>query len=146
MEILKKEKSCGAVIYRVNEFNKPEFLLLQHKNGGHWGFVKGHVENNETELETAKREILEETGLEISVFDNFFREVITYSPKKYTEKDVIYFLVNYNAGQEVKIQEEEILDFIWVGYEKALNLMIHDNSKAVLKKAITTIKKRVKYL
>ena len=45
---LKKEKSCGAVVYRKGETGM-EVLLIKHKNGGHWAFPKGHVEKKETE-------------------------------------------------------------------------------------------------
>ena len=49
------EKSCGAVIYRKIDENL-EFLSISHRNDGHWGFPKGHVEKNESEEETAIRE------------------------------------------------------------------------------------------
>ena len=58
---MKKEKSCGAVVCRKGE-NGLEILLIQHKNGGHWAFPKGHVEKKETEEEPALREIKAETG------------------------------------------------------------------------------------
>ena len=58
---MKQEKSCGAIILRKQ--NKTiETLLVKHTKG-HWAFAKGHVEENETEEETALREIKEETGL-----------------------------------------------------------------------------------
>ena len=60
---MKKEKSCGAVIYKFEE-NEVYVLLLKH-NLGHWSFAKGHVEAGETEVETAKREVKEEVGLDI---------------------------------------------------------------------------------
>ena len=53
------EKSCGVIL-----FNGQEVLLLQHpdsKNKGHWDFPKGHIENGETEPQTALRELAEET-------------------------------------------------------------------------------------
>ena len=59
---MKMEKSCGAVVSRMTE-NGREILLIRHMNGGHWAFPKGHVEKDETEEQTARREILEETGL-----------------------------------------------------------------------------------
>ena len=82
------EKSCGIVL-----FNSDEFLLIQHptkSNGdeGHWDFPKGHVEGNETELETAKRELIEETGIvNFRLFDGF-RHRIEYNFQKGNERIV----------------------------------------------------------
>ena len=53
---MQKEKSCGAIIYNKNK----EVLIVKH-NAGHWDFPKGHVEENETEIQTAIREVKEET-------------------------------------------------------------------------------------
>ena len=57
---MKKEKSCGAVIYREND--GIEILLLKHKNGGHWAFPKGHVEKKETDEEKGKNYLYKESG------------------------------------------------------------------------------------
>ena len=84
------EKSCGAIVYRKYHGNT-EILLIKHINSGHWSFPKGHVEGDETEVETAKREILEETGIEVNL-DPTFRELVTYSPRKDTVKVVVYFV------------------------------------------------------
>lgn len=74
------EKSCGAIVYRKSHGNT-EILLIKHVNSGHWSFPKGHVEGNETELETAQREIKEETGIDV-ILDPTFRETVSYSPKR----------------------------------------------------------------
>ena len=85
---MKKEKSCGAIVYRKQE-GVIQFLLI-HQTLGHWTFPKGHVEDGETEQQTAYREILEETGIEVSFEDGF--RVITHIPQKTdTLKDVIFF-------------------------------------------------------
>ena len=94
---MKKEISCGAVIARQTE-NGREILLIRHVNGGHWAFPKGHMEGNETESETALREIREETGLTVTL-DTGFRAVVTYSPKPDVMKDVIYFAAEYIGGE-----------------------------------------------
>ena len=86
---MKMEKSCGAILCRETE-ELPQVLLIRHKNGGHWGFPKGHVEDRETEEETARREIWEETGLKAKL-DTGFRKVVTYSPKPRVMKDVVSF-------------------------------------------------------
>ena len=67
------EKSCGAIVYRKYHGNT-EILLIKHINSGHWSFPKGHVEEGETEEETAKREIMEETGIDVNL-DTTFREI-----------------------------------------------------------------------
>ena len=117
---MKKEKSCGAVVFR-QESDKHKVLLIKHINGGHWSFPKGHVEKDETEEETATREIFEETGLTVHI-DTKFRCVTTYCPKKDVIKDVIYFLAL--ANEEItQAQETEVSDILWVFIEKAKDII-----------------------
>ena len=61
---MRHEKSCGGLIYREHD-GETQLLLLKHRCGGHWSFPKGHMEAGETEMETALREIREETGLRV---------------------------------------------------------------------------------
>ena len=75
---MKKERSCGAVVYK-REHDRTLFLL-ERMVQGHVSLPKGHMEAGETEEETARREIREETGLETAL-DTSFRHVITYSPE-----------------------------------------------------------------
>lgn len=131
------EKSCGAIIYRRHHGNI-ELLLIKNANGGHWSFPKGHVEAGETEEETAKREIMEETGIEVEL-DSNFREVITFTPKKDITKDVIYFLaraLTYNYTP----QEEEIARIKWVEINNAHTLLSYDNDRQLVQQAKLVIK------
>ena len=103
---VKMEKSCGAVIWREQE-SLPHVLVLQHQNGGHWAFPKGHVEGKETEEQTALREIMEETGLKVKL-DPGFRRVVTFSPKPGVMKDVVYFAARPIGGKLKKQDAEPI--------------------------------------
>lgn len=127
------EKSCGGVVYRKNnEFI--EYLLILNKKGtanGHWGFPKGHVENNESEVETARREILEEAGIHVNI-DSNFREMTTYSPRLNVMKDVIYFAAEC-LSENITLQASEVADFMWCDYKKAMKILVND--KDILKKA-----------
>lgn len=137
---MKFEKSCGAVIFRRT--SETEYLLIFNKKGdavGHWGFPKGHIENNETELQTAKREIFEETGLSPE-FVSGFRAVSQYSPAPDVCKDAIYFLAK-DEGEEVTIQKSELADFKWCGFDEALKTLDYD--KDILKAADEFIKSSV---
>jgi len=125
-----KEKSCGAVI--INNDN--EILTIKH-NKGHWAFPKGHVEVGETEVETALREIKEETNLTVEIIDSI-REITTYSPKEGVLKDVVYFLGISNTN-EVKLQETEVCEYKWLPFKDCLNILTHKDDKTILKKIYT---------
>lgn len=130
---MKQEKSCGAIIV-TNEAQDPKFLLIKHHNGGHWAFPKGHVEENETEEETALREISEETQLTVEL-DTHFRHVVRYSPYEGTIKDVIYFIA-YAPEKAIHKQEEEVVDSAWLSVEEALAQVTYDNDKKILQAAM----------
>ena len=121
------EKSCGAVIYRINKEKNPECLIIFNKKAGqkgHWGFAKGHVETGETEEETAKREIFEETGIKAEI-ENSFRYVSTYSPKENVTKDAVYFLSRVDDSK-ITLQESEVADFLWCDFETAKKTLTFD--------------------
>ncbi len=131
------EKSCGAIVYRRFHGNI-EILLIKHVNSGHWSFPKGHVEGDETELETARREIKEETGLDV-ILDQTFRETVSYSPKRDTQKIVVYFLALARNYDFVR-QEEEIAEIRWVDIIRATHMLTYENDKTIVNKARAAIK------
>lgn len=132
------EKSCGAVVYRKYHGNT-EILLIKHVNSGHWSFPKGHVEVGETEVETAKREIMEETSIE-ALIDSTFRETVSYSPKKDVQKEVVYFIAKAKNTNFV-LQKSEVSEAKWVDINYAYNILTYDNDKNIVNKAKVAIKK-----
>lgn len=130
-EKAREEKSCGAVIWRKSG-ESIQFLLARH-NGGHWSFPKGHVEQDETEEETARREIMEETGL-ASCINTGFRQVVTYYPKHGVVKDVVFFLATVTGGAE-KAQEEEISEIRWFSFQDARDRITFASDEEVLLEA-----------
>lgn len=131
------EKSCGAIVYRKFHGNT-EILLIKHINSGHWSFPKGHVENGETEIETAKREIKEETSIDV-IIDPTFRETVTYSPKKDTVKVVVYFLARAK-NVDFAPQEDEIAEIRWVDISYAGNILSYENDRTIVTRAKNAIK------
>ena len=123
-----EEKSCGAVIWRGTP-GEHQYLLARH-NGGHWSFPKGHVEGEETEIQTAQREILEETGLQAEI-DTNFRQVVTYYPKAGVIKDVIFFIAKPVGGTQ-HAQEAEIADLGWFSFSEARPLVTFATDEEVL--------------
>ncbi|MCI8698860.1 MAG: NUDIX domain-containing protein [Oscillospiraceae bacterium] len=128
---MRQEKSCGAVIFR-GEDTRRDYLVL-HSTQGHWTLCKGHVEGDETERETAAREIREETALSVDFLDGF-RAVITYSPRPGVNKDVVFFLARL-AGGTLSCQPEEVAQARFLPFEEALALLTHPSDREVLQKA-----------
>jgi len=149
-----REISAGAVIFR-KENNKVYYLLL-HYGAGHWDFPKGHVENEEKEKDTVKREVKEETGIgDIEIIDGF-KEWIKYVYRDtYNLKDKgkapparnashsdaggwVFKIVTYYLAEtktkEVKISFEH-KGFKWLPYEQALEQLTFKEAKGILKKA-----------
>lgn len=126
------ESSCGAVVCR-KENGIVKYLLIRNKRSAHWGFPKGHVEPGETNEETAVREVLEETGLNIRIVPGFVKKS-EYTIQGKIEKSVSIFLaetdeVNY------KLQEEEIEECGWYSFENALRTLNYENDKLILNDA-----------
>ena len=126
------EKSCGALVYRKYHGNT-EILLIKHINSGHWSFPKGHVEEGETEIETAMREIKEENGIDV-IIDQSFREIVTYSPRRDTHKEVVYFIAKAK-NTDYTPQEDEIADIKWVEISRAGSVLAYENDKSIVNKA-----------
>ena len=129
-----REKSCGAVIY-INNQEATRYLLLNY-TGGHWDFVKGNVEHNETEKQTVTREMMEETGITQAEFIGDFRESINYFYRRQGQiinKEVVFYIIE-SQTDEVTISFEHI-GYIWLTYQQALYKLTFKNATDVLQKA-----------
>jgi 8-oxo-dGTP pyrophosphatase MutT (NUDIX family) len=126
-----EEKSAGAVVYRATKKGTRLYVLLM--NAGRWDLPKGNMEDGETELQTATREVGEETGLkEITVVPGF-RRVIEYFYRrdgKNVHKQVVYLLAEAK-DHEVKISSEH-QGFGWFPFPEVVARASYDNSKKLL--------------
>ena len=130
---LNQEKSCGAVVF-TRRNGEILFVIVQEASGA-YSFPKGHVESSETEMQTAAREIREETGL-LPVFVPGFRETDEYdlSEKPGTHKQVVYFLSEYD-GEPFGPRRGEIRKILLLPYAEAMRLFQHEGTRRVLSAA-----------
>ncbi len=127
------EKSCGAVVYRRTNKNDIKVLLVKNHNGKCWTFPKGHVEENETEQQTALREIKEETGLDVKI-ESDFRQTSIYYPFGKVKKKVVFFLAKADEST-VNMQQSEIDYYLWASIPDALKICSHENDVKILSEA-----------
>ena len=134
-EELRYEKSCGAVVYcqKGNEI----MYLLACERSGYWVFPKGHMEEGESEHDTALREVKEETGLNVTFVEGFRtldEHNLAREGRPNTIKQTVYFLARYE-GQEFVPQEAEITKIALLDYETAMETLQFDSFKQILTQA-----------
>ena len=130
---MQKLKSSGAVIY--TEDRERKYLLL-HYVEGHWDFVKGKVENSESEIDALEREANEETGIVDLQIIPEFREELSYdftSDGRTFHKDVVFFLAKTN--QSIVRLSDEHIEYKWLNANDAKNLLTYKSAKDILDKA-----------
>lgn len=156
MKYLAFEKSVGGIIFR-QEGEKTFFLLLQYRSG-QWDFLKGHTEAGESELETLRREIREESGItEIEILNaprvcvryfyrawgNEKKERIEKGKGTYIFKKVVYYPVK--TAQTEIVLDYENKDSGWFSLGGSLKRLSNKDSKRVLIKISSFLKKHPKH-
>jgi len=136
----RQHRAAGIVPYFAEE-GETKFLLIKGSFG--WEFPKGHIEEGESRLETAKRETEEETGLVIKEFHPTFKLLskyfvtINYKTRKKLRspipKTVAYFL-GKAPTKDVKLSFEHS-DHGWFTSSEAME-KLSKNRREVLRAAI----------
>jgi len=131
--------TAGVIIYRKRN-GKLEILLTKRNVSpfkDFWCFPGGHIEPFEKAIDAAKREVFEETGIETNpVFFGYFDEIF---PDINLHNVVLFF---YSECQQsvIKINEDEVSDFMWIDVNDALKLDLAFNHKNALEEFFLIIK------
>ena len=118
-----KERAAGAVVFRRTERGVRLLVLRAYRN---WDFPKGLVEAGESELDTARREIAEETGVsELDFpFDDQYCETLPYALGK-----VARYYIAETGQAEVRLPvspelgRPEHQEWRWVSFDEAEELL-----------------------
>jgi len=120
------EKSCGVLPYRMVN-GQQEFLLVFETYSKCWSLPKGHIEAGETDVQTALRELYEETGLTANL-DTSHTASIEYPISSFARKQVAFFLGEVTGVP--KVREGEIDKFKWVTAEELQDYLFPDTYEA----------------
>lgn len=137
--MLKYIDSFNDVLTRNNEFGhfsasawvvnkeKTKVLMIYHNIYKSWAWTGGHADGEFNLLETAIRELKEETGVKnVKVLDNdiFSLEVVCVNGHvkrgKYVSSHVhlnLTYLLEVDEKEELKIKEDENKGVMWVNIE-----------------------------
>lgn len=134
---IKEERSAGVVLYRIDKnddnHGKRLYLVLKYA-GGHWDFAKGKKESGESDLQTALREVREETGIaDVSIRDGFQREIkyeFIEGTGAMVHKSVIFFLGRTHAKDVTLSNEHQ--DYAWYEYDDASFTVTYPSARGIL--------------
>ncbi len=129
------EKSAGVVVFRKTKNGEILYLLLK-STSGYLDFPKGNIEKGESDEQTMRREVEEESGLKDIVLVEGFKEKIKYFYRREGQpinKEVVYFL-GETKTENVKVSWEHV-GFEWMSFKEAFERVKFENAKSILKKA-----------
>jgi bis(5'-nucleosidyl)-tetraphosphatase len=132
---MRYERSSGAIIALINKDSEAEFLLLRY-TAGHWDFPKGNIETGEDEVEAARREIFEETGIQDVNFVKGFRKKIKYQymrGERLIQKEVVFYMITTNTRKIILSNEH--IGYEWNKYDNAIKRLTYRNAKNLLMEA-----------
>lgn len=127
------ENASGAVVYQLHD-GQPKYLLLKSATSNFWGFPKGHVEGDESDVQTAMREIREETGLTATI-DTEFSAVLDYDMQNGHHKHVVLYTALMPNDVTIDRQQEEISEYGWFDYQTAHATLSYPNLQHLLEQA-----------
>ncbi len=136
--IVKLEESAMAVVVCNGKILATNELVYGSEK---LSLPKGHVEANETQIETAIRECFEETNIIITEKD-LVKKLTPYSYEfitpshKIIRKTLIPFLFEVNDFGNPIPKEERMVSVEWLDIDEFLSLCPYDNVKDVAKEAI----------
>lgn len=145
---MKKYRPAVFVLAYTLENTKPEYILLKRKlHWKGWEFAKGKIELGETKVQTAKRELLEETGLRAIKIRKFpyngkynYRKILPDRPKY---KGQTFSLFGAEVKKDrVSLDPKEHNGHKWVNFTNAHKMLTWGDQKKSLRIVNSWLKKR----
>ncbi len=136
---LPKERKSGGIVYAKHDGKY--FIALVHDVFGYWTIAKGGVEGEETDEETAVREIKEKLGLEVTIKEKLgsIDYIASHPEKGKLVKIVTYFLAE-SVFKDLELHSSGGLDnAAWLDPTELIDLPIYDDILPLIAKAIEYI-------
>lgn len=135
---MKSVQKAGAII--LSQKDPALIALLYRSKQNDWSFPKGHVEKDESPIETACREIKEETGLSVI-------QIVDLPPIEYrhpTESHIINHMFLMRSENDSSLKNEFRNDKIsWIPYKEIAEKLSYSNTKEYYTSILNFIEKQI---
>ena len=135
-----------VLVASVSIFNEAEVLIIKENKPTaveKWNFPSGHIEYGEDILYSARREVKEETGLDVKLIGT----TGVYNFISSTNNQVILFhFIGEVTGGSINLEEDEISDSKWIKVSDLVKFENEDlREPEVLKQIINNLLKKNLY-
>ena len=131
----KKIISCMGVVTYIN--NEQIYVALLKDKDNNWVLPKGHFKDDESFVETAMREVYEETNIKLKMKNlvDKIGEFSYFSDLENSVKNIKVYLFKINEPQKIiPLEKENFVDSKWFSLEEAINKVAYQEQKDVLRK------------
>jgi nucleoside triphosphatase len=127
------EPTVGALIFNAEG---KLFLMNSHKWKGKWVVPGGHIELGERMEDALRREVKEETNLDIYDIEFICFQEFIYDERFWKPSHFIFFdYACRTDATEVKLNEEA-QEYVWVNLDEALALPVEHYTAVAIRKYI----------
>ena len=137
--------SAGGVVYRVNAMKRIEVAICGLNNPISWRLPKGTPDLGESVIQTALREVREETGLEV-VSDDYIGSVEYWFVRAQDGircHKVVHFYLMKPVGGDISQHDHEFDIVKWMTVEEALDSLTYESEVDIVRKGIAMVGEKV---
>ena len=134
--------SAGGVVHRIRD-GEVEVVICGRSSPRIWALPKGTPDSGETHLQTALREVMEETGLVVEgdeLIDTIDYWFVRSGDRVRCHKTVYYYLMSATGG-DVSLHDQEFDEARWLLAEEALTTLTYPNEVGIVQKGLAMVSK-----